>query len=562
MEQTTQHRSNNMNPINTRRRGFKILRLFFGLVASFLWQYVRARLRGRSYNFFEDAQHNRQRAIKIRETALEMGGVLIKVGQFLSSRVDLLPSEYIEELALLQDEVPGVPFEDIRAAIEQQLGKPPDQLFAAFSPVPVAAASLGQVHRAVLPTGQVVAVKVQRPNIRQIVEADLVSIRYIVHWLQRYTALSRRISLPEVLREFEDTLRLELDYHQEGHHAERLAIMFADNPRIRVPRIFWSHSSERVLTMQYIRGIKVTDFNDLERRGIARSEVAEILMGAYLQQVLGDGFFHADPHPGNIFVQPGPVVVLLDFGMVGEITPKTRDNIRRVFLGVVRHDYDDVILALQRLGFFTRGADVQSIRRALSWAVETFYSMSFGELQSIDPRQVIDQLQDVLFSESFQIPANYAFLGRALGTLSGLCTALDPSFQFVTVAEPYAKNLLRNETGVVGTLRLAGREARVLGRTVYNLPFLTQRVLENVQSGDLNLRGQFEDVVYAVDRLEHTGQRIFDALFVIGFSLIGSLTLRTHYSLLAMLCFILAVLFLLRLLFSLGRKPTKTGHLR
>ncbi|MGH2441662.1 MAG: ABC1 kinase family protein, partial [Chloroflexota bacterium] len=484
---------------NRRLREFTILRLFFRLVLSFFFQYVQARLTARTYDFFEDSKRNRERAIKIREASLALGGVPVKVGQFLSSRVDLLPSEYIEELALLQDEVPGVPYQDIRHTVERELGGQISHLFSRFDATPLAAASLGQVHRACLPAGEEVAVKVQRPGIGRIVEADLGTFRYIVHWLSRHTSLGKRVDLPRVLVEFEETLRLELDYCAEGHHAERILVMFSDVPELAVPRIFWSHSARQVLTMQYMEGIKVTDFAGLERSSISRSRVAEIVMACYLRQVLHAGFFHADPHPGNILVRPGPVVVLLDFGMVGELPPQMRDLIRTVFLGVVRREYDTIIVALQHLGFFTTTADIRAIRRALIWTIDTFYGLSFGEMQSVDPRQVIDHLQEVLFSESFQIPANFAFLGRALGTLSGLCTALDPSFQFITVAEPFARDLMRREQGLAGILALVGRETRSVARAAYSLPFLTQRVLADVQTGELDLHSQFTGIVRSVD---------------------------------------------------------------
>jgi predicted unusual protein kinase regulating ubiquinone biosynthesis (AarF/ABC1/UbiB family) len=545
--------------VSTRRRGFKILRLFFGLVFSFFFQYLRARLSGRSYDFFQDSTRNRKRAIRIRNAALDMGGVLIKVGQFLSSRVDLLPSEYIEELALLQDEVPGVPFAEIERTILQELGARPEVLFLSFEREPVAAASLGQVHRAVLKTGAEAAVKVQRPGIDRIVEADLTSLRYIVRWLDRYTHVRRRVDLPQVLHEFEDTLRLELDYIREGHHAERIALMFEANPRIIVPRIYWSHTTLRVLTMQYMQGTKVTDFAALEAQGISRSTVAEELMRAYLQQVLQDGFFHADPHPGNILIRPGPVIVLLDFGMVGEIATQNRDSLRDVFLGVIRRDYDRVIRALRRLGFFTRDVDVPSLKRALAWTIETFYEISFGELRALDPRDALSELQEVLLSESFQVPANYAFLGRALGTLSGLCTALDPSFQFVTVAEPYAKRLMA-EGGVQGTLHQLTGELRSLAASAYRLPFLTRGVLESVQSGEIDFRHQFVDVVESMDRLERAMRRLLYGLFVFAFLLTGALIFRTQYALVSVVLFLGALLFFVTVL--LPRRRGRFGRYR
>lgn len=536
------------------RRGFKILRLFTRLLLSFLLQYLTARFSGRSYDFFEDSQRNRKRAIRIRTTALEMGGVLIKIGQFLSSRVDLLPSEYIEELALLQDEVPGVPFDAIRAVVERELGAPLDALFLRFDREPVAAASLGQVHRARLRRGLEVAVKVQRPGIDAVVNADLRSVRFIVRWLHRHTPIHRRTDLPAIMREFEETLQLELDYVREGHHAERLAIAFADVDVVVIPRIYWSHSTVRVLTLQFMNGVKVTDFAELERSGISRSGTAEILMRAYLKQVLSDGFFHADPHPGNILVQPGPRVVLLDFGMVGEISPKVRQNIRQVFLGVIRRDFDEIVSALVRLGFVTRDADTRRLKRAIAWTIDTFYEISFGELQAIDPQYVIDQLQDVLFSESVRVPANYAFLGRALGTLSGLCTALDPSFQFFTVAEPYAREIVRGEWGLRNSVGAIVSEMRSIASTAYSLPFITHHVLDEVRRGELSFEHQFVGVVHAVDRLERTWRRTLRGILVVGFTTAGTLLYRSHFQTLAVVILALAAVFFIGVFFPTRRK--------
>jgi len=262
-------------------------------------------------------------------------------------------------------------------------------------------------------------------------------------------------------------------------------------------------------------GTKVTDFASLERQGISRALVAEILMQAYLKQVMEVGFFHADPHPGNIAVRPGPVVVLLDFGMVGEITPAMRENLRRIFLGVIRRDFEEVLVAAERLGFITAGGDRRSIKRALAWIVDTFYEMSLGDLQEVDPRYVLNELQDVLFSESLRVPANFAFLGRALGTLVGLATALDPSFQFVEVAEPYARNLVTARKGLVATLQSVGREARNLGTTAYSLPYLAQAALADVQGIEADFVQRVDTLARSMERLETSVRRILYGLLVL-----------------------------------------------
>jgi predicted unusual protein kinase regulating ubiquinone biosynthesis (AarF/ABC1/UbiB family) len=278
------------------------------------------------------------------------------------------------------------------------------------------------------------------------------------------------------------------------------------------------------------------------------------LLRAYLTQVLSEGFFHADPHPGNIFVRPGPTIVLLDFGMVGDISPPMRQDIRRVFLGIVRRDFDDVLRALDRLGFLSQGADFQALRRALRWTVETFYEMSFAELRAVDPRQVLDQLQDVFYTQSFRIPANFAFLGRALGTLSGLCTSLDPSFQFVTVAEPFAKQLITQNRGIVGTVSRAAEEAASLASAAYAIPYLARGALERMHQGELDLRRELTDVGRAVDRLERAMRRMLYALLVSGFVVSGAFVFRTHNTLVSVGAFLIALIFLIGVVFPYRRR--------
>jgi predicted unusual protein kinase regulating ubiquinone biosynthesis (AarF/ABC1/UbiB family) len=309
-----------------------------------------------------------------------------------------------------------------------------------------------------------------------------------------------------------------------------------------------------MLTLQYIEGTKITDYEALERQGIIRGRVAEILMGAYLKQVLEDGFFHADPHPGNLFVRPGPVLVLLDFGMVGDISPQTRDNIMRVFLGIVRRDFDDVLSALARLGFLLPAADRQALKRSLVWAVDSFYELSFGELRDVNPLDVLDQLQDVFYAQDFQIPANFAFLGRALGTLSGLCTALDPSFRFVSVAEPYARvqiRLQRRQWGLTGSV---AREARRLGTATYSLPFLARDVLQMVDEGAFDFQPQINDITRFVLLIERILRRLIYALLVAGFLIAGAFLSPQHDFHFVIPLLVVAALYLLLVMLPIRRR--------
>jgi len=513
------------------------------LVVSFLYSYSRARITVGSYDFVEDAQANRRRARWIRRTALDMGGVIIKVGQFLSTRVDLLPPEFIEELAMLQDEVPAVPFDQIQAVVEENFGAPLNAVFARFDPHVIAAASLGQAYRANLWGGEAVVVKVKRPQISEIVEADLRSLRFVVNQLHRWNAVRRRVDLPGILREFTDTVREELDYIAEAHNAERIAVDFFGNERVRIPRIYWSHVRPDVLTLEYMPGIKITEYERIEEAGISRSDLAEILLQCYLQQILVDGFFHADPHPGNVFAAPGPVLVLVDFGMVGRITPKMRESIRAVFLGIVRRDFDAVVRALVRLNFVRASADLALVRRTVAWVVDTFYEMSFAELRDVDPRLVLEQTREVFLTEAFQIPTSFAFLSRALGTLLGLCTGLDPDFQFVTVAEPYARHLIR-EGGAPLTLDRLADEAKRIILTTAAIPGLAHNALQGIGDGEW-VRRDLDNVSRGLVRVERMVRALLYGLLATAF-LISAAFLAPKFNILAIIALAVTMLLILR----------------
>jgi predicted unusual protein kinase regulating ubiquinone biosynthesis (AarF/ABC1/UbiB family) len=542
-------------PVNRRRRFTRVVRLFLRLMLSFGWSYGRARLSFGAYNFIADRDSNRARACWIRNTALEMGGVIIKVGQFLSTRVDLLPDEYIEELALLQDEVPSVSFELIQRMVEQSFTMPLAEVFASFDPTPIASASLGQAHRAMLWTGQTVVVKVKRPGIDQIVEADLSALRFVIGQLNHWSAVRRRVDLPAIFQEFTRTLREELDYVAEAHNAERLGVAFAENPRVLIPRVYWSHVRRDVITLEYVPGIKVTAYERIEEAGISRSELAEILLQSYLQQFLVDGFFHADPHPGNVFARPGPTLVLVDFGMVGRLTARMRNDLRDVFLGIVKRDFNAIVRALVRLHFVRPGADLALIRRTVIWTVDTFYEMSFAELRDVDPKDILDQTYDVFKLDAFQIPTNFAFLGRAVGTLSGLCTGLDPDFQFADVAGPYARRLMTEGHSRRATLQLARKEAGQLLLTASRLPRLSEQVLEGFSDAEW-LRRDLSNVSRALVRVERMVRALLIGLLATAFLISGAF-LAPKYHDLAIVSLVITLLLLMRVvLFMLtSRRP-------
>src|SRR5262249_4699381 len=302
---------------------------------------VRARARG-EYNPRPDVQALSEALSEFRKTAVALGGLLIKLGQFLSARADLLPPEALAELATLQDEVPAEPFEDIRAMLEGELCAPLGDLFASVDPVPVGSASFGQVHRARLRDGRVVAIKVQRPGIADIVRTDLRTLYFVFGLVRRFfPSADALLDLRALYREFSRMVYEELDYKHEGRNAERFAKSVADEPDIVVPAILWEHSTRRVLTLEWVRGIKITQIQELDAAGVSRDALVHRLIQLYVKQVLEVGFFHADPHPGNIFVQPragGYRLAFVDFGMMGTVTPHMKAGLRMCFMGIIQQD--------------------------------------------------------------------------------------------------------------------------------------------------------------------------------------------------------------------------------
>jgi len=433
--------------------------------------------------------------VAFRKTAVELGVLMIKLGQFLSSRADLLPQRALDVLASLQDEVPPAPFSHVVSVIESELHRPVDELFSSLEPEAAAAASLGQVHKAVLAaTGQEVAVKVQRPNIQQLVDTDLSTIRFVIWVISRFVDTSQFIDLMAFYREFKRTIYEEIDYVKEASNARRFAEIFADRRGILIPRVMQGYTSRRVLVLEWVDGIKVNDYPALEAAGISRFEVAKRTVEAYFYQFFQIGFFHADPHPGNIFVQPGlsgddPTVAFVDFGMVGSLTRTTKQGLRELFVGFVVNNPHAMVSALNRLGFIGEGANLGVIERGVALMMEHYHGITLGEVRDLSVRDVAYELEDLLYRQPFRIPAQFAFTGRAIGTLSGLATGLAPDFNLVAVSIPYAQKFLGlNRDGATQSAQQLLTQVLDAGRTLLTLPASLERVLTKIEAGQVEFR--------------------------------------------------------------------------
>jgi predicted unusual protein kinase regulating ubiquinone biosynthesis (AarF/ABC1/UbiB family) len=474
--------------------------------------------------------------------AIELGGLMIKVGQFMSSRLDVLPPEITSELEGLQDEVPAVEFAQIRDLAEAELGVPLERAYSFFDPTPLAAASLGQVHRARLSTSDAsevgfdnVVVKVQRPGIDAIVQVDLAALRRIAGWLYRVKFISRRVDLPELLEEFAVTSMQEIDYLREGASAERFAENFVGNPRVQTPLVVWERTTRKVLTLSDVTAIKINDREALKAAGIDPAAVAEQLSSAMFDQLFTHGFFHADPHPGNIFVTPaGPddvdvsapgwALTFVDFGMMGEVPDSLRNGLQRLIVAVASRDAKGLVASVRDMGVLLPSAEGAPLEHAMGELFDRFGGMGFAELQKVDPTEFTDfadTFGHVMRTMPFQLPENFLLIIRAVSVTSGVCTALNPGFNVWTAIEPYAKRLTRQESG--GAARAVIQQAVATVGLIARLP----QQLDSLST--LLQRGQLSIETPGVDRrlraLEQLAQRAVSAIIFAGL-LLGGIFLK------------------------------------
>jgi predicted unusual protein kinase regulating ubiquinone biosynthesis (AarF/ABC1/UbiB family) len=415
----------------------------------------------------------RAQAVWLKESLIGLGPTFIKIGQSLGTRGDLLPLAYVKELALLQDQVPPFSTTEAYARIESELGRELREAYAEIDAEPVASASLGQVYRARLHTGQEVAVKIQRPNLPQIINFDIAILRRIIHFINRFLPQANQNADWEgMLREFTVTVYEEMDYVQEGHNADRFRANFRDWRAIRVPKIYWSHTSQRVLTMEFIRGTKVVDIEGLRARRISPVKVNRLLVRTYLKQLLEDGFFHADPHPGNLLVMDSGHLAFFDFGMTGKISPRLQSQMIDAFFHVVGRDVHGLAQDLINLNFLKPGVDPELIRPVVEGLFQHYLNLKLGE---VNFKELTYDLAEVMYEYPFRLPANFTYVIRALMTLEGIGIVTDPEFSFFDTAKPYAKEFMLRREGkhfrklVVDKITGRDAEGRIEWRKMWKL---------------------------------------------------------------------------------------------
>ena len=396
----------------------------------------------------------------LRKSLIDLGPTFIKIGQALGTRADLLPLAYVKQLATLQDNVPAFSTAEAFARIEAELGRSLQDLYPEIDSEPIAAASLGQVYRARLATGEEVAVKVQRPDLASTISFDVAILFRLVKLTNRFfPKANENADWEGMLREFHTTIFEEMDYVKEGRNADRFRYNFRTWRAIRVPKIFWTHSSTRVLTLEFIRGTKVVDIDGLKAHRISPVKVNRLLIRTYLKQLLEDGFFHADPHPGNLLVMDSGHLAFFDFGMVGRINPKLQAQMIDAFFHVVGRDVHGLGQDIINLNFLKPGVDPETVRPVVEGLFTHYLNLKLGE---VNFKELTYDLAEVMYEYPFRLPSNFTYVMRALMTLEGIGVVTDPHFSFFETAKPFAKEfMLRREGRIFRQLifdKLTGRE--------------------------------------------------------------------------------------------------------
>lgn len=429
-----------------------------------------------------------RRAKWLVKNLLVLGPTFIKIGQALSTRPDLIPTEYIQELGELQDRVPPFDSKLAIAIVESELGQPIESLFADFDPCTLASASLGQVHLAKLPNGHEVVVKVQRPGLKKMFDLDFQVLRQLVNFSDNFLPWTKKYELKAIYVEFFDILYQEIDYILEGKNAERFGENFKGYPKIKVPRVYWEYSREKVLTLEYLPGIKVNDLKAIQASGLNPNRIISLGICAYLKQLLEDGFFQSDPHPGNMAVSQNGSLIFYDFGTMAEVKSLNKDQMVKTFFAVLKKDTDQVMEGLIYMGLITPVADMTPVKRLVSFLLDRFREkpVDFRAFEEIST-----ELYVMFEQQPFRLPPQMTFILKSLTTLDGIARALNPEYNLLAASQPFVKNLVisQNKGNLLGSL---ARQAQEFVKNQISKPtpgeILFDRLESRIETGELQLR--------------------------------------------------------------------------
>jgi ubiquinone biosynthesis protein len=460
---------------------------------------------------------NKSTGERIRLFLEELGPTFIKMGQIASTRYDLLPAEIITELEKMQDQAQPFSFETVKEILEEELGQPLEALFAEFNGEPLAAASIGQVHFAVLKTGERVAIKIQRPNMKGTVETDLEILQDLALLAEQRLDWAAHYQIRDIADELAKSLLEELDYTIEGRNSEKIANQFKNDPGIMIPKVFWDYTTRKVLTMEYVEGIKLNEIHKLKDAGNNPKELAKNVVNAILKQILVEGYFHGDPHPGNLLALPGNDIVFLDFGMVGRLSSEMKNNLASLVIALMRKKTDDVVKAIMHMGIVPENIDVLALRSDVDRLYEKYYDVA---LSTTSLAQVIGDLFAVAFQHHIRIPSDLTLLGKTLLTMEGVVVKLDPEISILKVAEPFGKRLLMERYGPKNVVGNLWDQLVEMGGFVNELPRTLNEISILLKKGKVKQEISFPDNEKMVNKLNRISNRIAFSISLLSFSIV------------------------------------------
>lgn len=475
-------------------------------------------------------------AKKFAKVAVEMGGLIIKLGQFVSSRVDILPKEYTDILSELQDSVAPVDSEIAIKRIEEEMSGKVSELFDAFGHEPVAAASLGQVHKAVLKNGEQIAVKVMRPGIEATVTLDLATLKILIAFARRFTKVGKFVDLKDVYKEFEEVITDELDYLKEAKNIEVFQESFCDFPGVTTPKVYWELTTSKVLIMEFIDGVKINEVDKLEGASINKKKLASILYLSYLKQLMEDGFFHADPHPGNLLVKKDGTLCYIDFGMVGNISNDMKENMVKLAMSIYLKDAGGIVEAFHDLGFLRKKADKSALTKNVK-VILTGFSEDGFKIEKINNEGFLEEMREFLYEQPFQIPSRTTFLGKAIMTVFSICNGLDKDFDIIANTKPYVEDIMSSEAfnpakeTVLDQVKNTFLKVIPTSRKVFNL-------IDQLESGEMRIHPSKSFEKNIIGQQAFQTRKIVFAIFGTGLMIAGAQLIPTNQVAgIVMMCF-------------------------
>lgn len=454
---------------------------------------------------------------RIRHVLEDLGPTFIKLGQLASTRSDLLPDAIIQELVKLQDQVPAFSTDTARGILEQELDMAIKDGFSWFEDVPIAAASIGQVHRGKLITGESVAIKIQRPGVVKMVSRDLDIISGLSVMAEKRWEWAKQYQLTRIVAELAKSILAELDYSQEARNTEKIALQFQNDKHIYIPNIYWEFTSSRVLTMEYIDGIMLSRRDQLLDKGYDLKEIAERVTNGMLHQIFIEGFFHGDPHPGNLLVRKDGSIAFIDFGMVGRLNADMKDQLSSLIIALMRKNTDGMVRAILKLGLFPENGDISSLRADLDRLRDEYYDIPFSD---ISMGKALNDLFGVARHHQIIIPPDLTLLGKALLTLEGVMEKLDPSLSIIDMAEPFGKKLLkeRYSTGRLQKKLFGGVAGLVEG--MLELPGHARQLSALISKGKLKVEISIPELQALMRKMDQISNRLSMSIVLLAFSII------------------------------------------